>query len=158
MLGGVADGRTCAWEVCGRSLLSREGERPRDFRRRLYCGRLCAQRARFTPPGLHRADAFWRLVEVGEADACWPYTGPTTAMGYGRFTYLGLRELAHRVAYRYGIGPIPDGEDVLHRCDCPPCCNPHHLFTGTQSDNSTDMWSKGRGWAQRGVVPRRRRS
>jgi hypothetical protein len=41
-------------------------------------------------------------------------------------------------------GAIPDGVQVLHRCDNPECINVKHLFLGTISDNMNDMYAKGR--------------
>ena len=63
---------------------------------------------------------------------------------YGRFTRDGKKYLAHRYAYEAVVGSIPDAMDVLHRCDNTLCCNPKHLFLGTQADNMADMSSKGR--------------
>lgn len=56
----------------------------------------------------------------------------------------GAIVLTHRAAYTAWVGPIPDGLDVLHRCDIPNCIEPLHLFTGTPADNNADMVSKGR--------------
>lgn len=71
-----------------------------------------------------------------------------TDRGYGRFTlpaaHGGKLVYAHRFAYALAYGDIPAGMDVLHRCDTPACCNPSHLFLGTQGDNNRDMWEKGR--------------
>lgn len=55
----------------------------------------------------------------------------------------GLIE-THRAAWVVTHGPIPDGLFVLHRCDNPPCCDPGHLFLGTNADNSSDKVAKGR--------------
>ena len=82
---------------------------------------------------------FWSKVDIKEKDDCWIWTAGTVKGGYGLF---GCQ--AHRIAYTLSVGPIPEGLEVLHKCDNPPCCNPNHLFTGTQQDNIKDMDSKGR--------------
>ena len=90
-------------------------------------------------------ERFWAKVDrSGGPDACWIWTGGRKGRGYGEF-YKDHRLLgAHRVAWELAIGPIPNGLDCLHSCDNPPCCNPAHLFLGTQADNNADMVAKGR--------------
>ncbi|MCH8043014.1 MAG: HNH endonuclease [Planctomycetes bacterium] len=57
----------------------------------------------------------------------------------------------HRLAWEFANGrPVPQGLQVLHDCDNPPCCNPSHLFLGTNADNNADMMSKGRNRVSRG--------
>jgi len=64
--------------------------------------------------------------------------GARNVNGYGVHCHV----LAHRMAWILTIGPT--SVFVLHHCDNPPCCNPAHLFTGTQTDNVRDMDAKGR--------------
>lgn len=57
---------------------------------------------------------------------------------------------AHHVAWILTYGPIPNNLLVLHHCDNPGCCNPLHLFLGTQRDNVIDMFKKNRQPDQKG--------
>lgn len=76
---------------------------------------------------------------------CILWTGAKNSRtGYGRLRYDGGRMLAHRVAYTLKFGPIPEGMQVLHKCDNPYCVAPDHLFLGTNADNVADKVSKGR--------------
>lgn len=78
---------------------------------------------------------FWTKVQAPNDFQCWEWQGKTNDNGYGRFGYT---ELAHRVAYEYFNGPIPEGMLVLHSCDNKTCVNPKHLRVGTHSDNMMD--------------------
>ncbi len=95
-------------------------------------------------------DRFWEKVQKG--DGCWEWTGAKTR-GYGVINMgrgKGLKG-AHRLSYEINVGPV-GALWVLHRCDNPPCVRPDHLFLGTTADNTQDMMSKGRGWAQTRVA------
>jgi predicted DNA-binding protein (UPF0251 family) len=81
----------------------------------------------------------------GGPDACWPWLASLNCRGYGRFHaggVAGRNLLAHRVAFELAIAPLR--ANACHRCDFRPCCNPRHLFDGTQLDNIRDAQSKGR--------------
>lgn len=86
---------------------------------------------------------FWNKVAVGEISECWPWAASRFRNGYGQFKAESTT-LAHRYAYELANGPIPEGKFVCHRCDNPACCNPHHLFLGSHTDNVRDSIRKGR--------------
>lgn len=83
-------------------------------------------------------------MRSGEADLCWPWSGHRDDDGYGTIRYQNRQIKTHRLSWELTYGPIPGGLCVLHRCDNPPCCNPYHLFLGTNADNMADKTAKGR--------------
>lgn len=70
---------------------------------------------------------------------CLLWGGPKKQGRYGYLTHG-----AHRLMWELANGPIPEGMQVLHKCDTPACCEPDHLFLGTQSENMADRFRKGR--------------
>lgn len=86
-----------------------------------------------------------KLDKSAGPDGCWLWTGATNGKGYGVLAVnVKVQYYAHRRAWEFVNGPIPDGLHVLHRCDVTLCCNPAHLSLGTQRDNNLDRDQKGR--------------
>lgn len=93
----------------------------------------------------HAVYRFLTMLPV-DIKGCWEWKGSRRKKGlpYGKFTIFREDCQAHRFSYRLFCGAIPSGMRVLHRCDNPPCCNPDHLFLGTDKDNAVDRDRKGR--------------
>jgi hypothetical protein len=105
---------------------------------------------------------FWRKVDVRGAEDCWPWTGRLDKERYGRMTVRDERNkavprIAHRMAYQFVVGEIPDGLSLDHLCHTRDdacaggrtcvhrrCVNPRHLEPVTLVAN-----------VKRGVGPRR---
>lgn len=103
------------------------------------------------------ADAarFWAKVHICGPDDCWPWLRAVDRDGYGWFTVGTHRDhrpyRAHRIAFIISFGVIPDTVHVLHDCDNPPCCNPAHLWPGSNAENIRDRNTKGRSNLTRGA-------
>jgi len=89
---------------------------------------------------------FRKYITKDKTTGCWLWTGHRHPFGYGVFTQGRNNNVAaHRVMYELVHGPLLNGSfHVLHHCDRPACCNPEHLFVGTQGDNRQDCIDKGR--------------
>jgi len=75
---------------------------------------------------------------------CHEWQGSRNSKGYGTLKFNTRTLAAHRVAWEIAHGPIQGGLHVLHRCDNPPCCNPEHLYVGTNAENVGDREIRGR--------------
>jgi hypothetical protein len=78
------------------------------------------------------------------ADGCRIWRGMVNGKGYGMIRCGGKMITVHRVIYAARKGEIPEGMHVLHRCDKRRCCNPDHLFLGSNDDNIADKCAKDR--------------
>lgn len=94
-----------------------------------------------------RIAVFRSRIAYGIEGSCYLWQGGRCG-DYGSF-YCGpvLRaEYAHRISWELAYGPMGDGQLVCHDCpggDNPLCCNPEHLFLGSQKANLQDASQKG---------------
>lgn len=91
---------------------------------------------------------FLRGIKINSQTGCWEWQKFRNRKNYG---CMGIRlkgrstvRMTHRIAWMIYKGEIPEGLQVCHHCDNPPCCNPDHLFIGTNRDNVLDCQRKGR--------------
>jgi hypothetical protein len=91
----------------------------------------CHNKIRHIPEAI-----FWEHIKIGGKDDCWPWLAGTTKEGYGQLHYRGKLIYAHRLAYELINGPT--NLFTLHSCNNPVCCNPFHLYAGTQKQNMAD--------------------
>jgi HNH endonuclease len=95
-------------------------------------------------------ERFWEKVDKRGPDECWMWIGSRRRNGYGQIAaeYDGVKLrvlIASRASWELAHGrPVPDGMQVCHHCDNPPCVNPAHLFLGSARDNAQDALKKGR--------------
>jgi hypothetical protein len=87
---------------------------------------------------------FWRFVGLHSHYDCWDWNGALNKDGYATFSIQGKSYRANRFSWEMHNGEIPDGINVLHKCDNRACVNPNHMFLGSQKDNVQDAISKGR--------------
>ena len=84
---------------------------------------------------------FVRKVRIGLPSQCWEWQGSVGNNGYGNWSYSafgGKRvRTAHRASFALFNGCEARGT-VNHRCGNKRCCNPDHLYDGSQKQNVAD--------------------
>jgi hypothetical protein len=144
--------KVCNIEGCGRAHLAK-GLCDKHYRRFMRGGDPHTP----SPKELTLEERF--LAKLGPKDpvtGCIEWTGSRKQVGsrkqagYGRISRDGKLVQTHRLAYELKHGPIPDGMEVCHSCDNPPCCNEEHLRLDTHAGNVADMMTKGRGVQPKG--------
>jgi hypothetical protein len=96
-------------------------------------------------------DRFWSKVNIvynldGTPDfnKCMVRLCGLSIYGYSRIWFNSKRWLSHRFVYTCFYGNIPQDLLVCHTCDNHPCVNPHHLWIGTNQQNTYDRVLKDR--------------
>jgi len=82
-----------------------------------------------------RADETRFFGYVAQAGDCWAFA-QLSPDGYGRFWFAGKQVRAHRWAFEFMVGSIPDGLVLDHLCRNRACVNPDHLEPVTQRINT----------------------
>lgn len=98
----------------------------------------------------HTEQDFWNLTELSPS-GCLIWKGHRNVDGYGEFGFGGHGNVAHRLAWIFKKGPIPEGLSVLHKCDNRKCVNVEHLYLGTQQQNVIDRDTRGRQASKHGA-------
>jgi hypothetical protein len=98
---------------------------------------------------------FWTKVDQSAGlGGCWPWLGgrvKSTAR-YGSFgVRSGTSVRAHRFAYEFLYGPIPEGLTIDHLCMRPECVNPLHLEAVPLRENIARYWNARRASKASGV-------
>jgi HNH endonuclease len=83
-------------------------------------------------------------IAIGGPDDCWLWKGCVIQAGHGQVHWQGKTVMVHRVVYQLTKGEIPEGIEVMHKCNNPPCLNPVHLELGTHAENQAYMGACGR--------------
>lgn len=100
-------------------------------------------------PNITAEERFWQKVDRRGGSDCWPWLGNRVkthcGMEYGLFRHGSLVTCAHRFAYRFLVGPIPEGLDLDHLCRNTLCVNPKHLEPVTKAENNY----RGNSWSGR---------
>lgn len=137
------DGRVAKeCQFCGKQFLKPYSES--IWAKIKFCSQECASADRTISP----EQRFFRHVSAPNENGCRLWLGALSDGRYGTFWAghdAGFVK-AHIFAWELHHGfRVPDGKNVLHQCDVPPCVEHGHLFTGSQQENIDDMRRKGRG-------------
>jgi HNH endonuclease len=133
------------WCGCnGRTSIAKQTSRRR--------GHIKGQPTRYLPghsarvPYFPLTERFWAQVDkTTTPNGCWLWTGyRDKKTGYGYISVNSRNRLAHHVALELAGRVVPDGLQVNHLCDNPPCVRLDHLVFGTSQDDADDRVLGGR--------------
>lgn len=89
-------------------------------------------------------EKFYSRIPFPSPDECWESSWSRSGK-YKSFRINNKHNYTHRLMWMLvNEKEIPEGMVIMHKCDNPICCNPHHLQIGTHSENLKDMVQKGR--------------
>ena len=111
------------------AILQAAGMLPNSGRRKINNPRITEQDYAAVPPPLN--------LKVQPAGNCLLWLWRLNDDGYGKGSFPGGEQLAHRQAFRQARGGRPK-ESILHLCHRPFCVQPSHLYDGSAMDNSDD--------------------
>lgn len=82
-------------------------------------------------------------VDIKTPDKCWEWRKSLASSGYGNWYWHKKAGGAHRESFKlfYDLDPKLY---VLHKCGNRRCCNPDHLYAGTQKQNVLDTKRHGK--------------
>ncbi len=149
--GGKGGGQTSARIVAYR--LATGGNPEREVLT-ICDSKLCLNPRHLVLAGGEKSKATMRVrfearVEKAGADECWLWKLKPSSAGYGVLS-MGKGNnplLAHRAAWQFANGDIPEGLFVKQRCGNRLCCNPAHLYLSLNpidgpevSDRAVEAW------------------
>lgn len=98
-------------------------------------------------------------METLSKEDCWLWAGDFYGSGHGSlYIGQGKHTSAYRVVYENTVGDIPEGLELDHLCENPPCVNPEHLEPVTHQENTLRHYrrrthcNKGHSYAEYGYT------
>lgn len=80
---------------------------------------------------------FWQKAD--KSGECWNWNASKNRFGYGTMRVGPKVKKAHRLAYEFDNGPIPEGLVIDHICRNRSCVKPAHLRIATQKQNGENL-------------------